>query len=104
MRPAFARPILPGTKFHHIASQVYHLPLLGADPNVDNLIARGELRDVETVTLADGKQIRVARSKGVTYRRIEAKRKRLGFLRRQARKGLTFPNRPVMPLRDAVFD
>jgi hypothetical protein len=94
-------PVTDPKKFLHVSAHPYHLPAAGVDPNVDNLIARGEMCLRGTVVADDGKTFRAAVSKGVTYRRYPVD----GRDRREHRAGptFTFPNHAVIPLRDAVF-
>lgn len=62
---------LRGTMVCATASAVT-LPLPGVDSQADEAVLRGQFRDVALLTLPDGKQIRVARTKGVTYRKPAA--------------------------------
>ena len=56
----------------HKASTPAELPLPGVDSRADEAVLRGQYRDAVTVTRPDGKQIRLARTKGVSYRRYTA--------------------------------
>lgn len=109
MRGAYARPQKPSTRFFHVSTQIYHLPAPGLDPQVDELVARGEFRDiVESVMQTEithislkglpvgGYEIpmRIARSKGVTYRRRGPKPQRVGHARRQAKHQATMRAAP----------
>ena len=67
----FSRNQLPlrqrGT-FAHVSSRVLTLPVIGVDAQIDKLILDGKIRDVTLMTAPDGKQFRVGREKGTTYR------------------------------------
>ena len=58
---------LRGELRHTAAHVTPALPLAGVDAAVDQAILGGKLRDVTLVTLKDGKQFRVGRTKGVTH-------------------------------------
>ena len=63
-------PVTDHKKFLHVSSNVYHLPPIGKDIQVDQLVARGELILMgEIVGKKGADAVRLARSKGVTYRR-----------------------------------
>lgn len=66
------RPITDPAKFLHVSSEPYHLPPVGKDPTVDEMILRGELKVIETVQNVKGETIRLAVSKGKTYRKPKA--------------------------------
>ncbi len=68
--PRRRKPELPReVKFLHVSSHPYHLPPAGKDPQVDRLVAAGELKLVGSTTGKDGVEIRFAVSKGVIYRK-----------------------------------
>lgn len=52
-----------------ISSQIVQLPLAGVDEKIDEAVHRGAFRDVVTVTLRNGNQVRIGRTKGKTYRK-----------------------------------
>lgn len=56
-------------RFAHVSSDIYYLPEAGIDPNVDALIASGQLIVTGIGTRRDGTAVRFARSKGQTYHR-----------------------------------
>lgn len=53
----------------HVSAQIVRLPPQGADEQVDEAIKIGQYRDVTTVTEKSGKERRIGRTKGVTYRK-----------------------------------
>lgn len=78
------KPVTDPAKFLRVSVECYHLPVSGIDENVDQLVARGELRVdalarlrkpdiiIDPETLVESLYwplVRVARSKGVTYRK-----------------------------------
>ena len=56
-------------KMVHESTRIVQLPLLGDDVEIDRAVIAGQFRDAALRTLPDGKQVRVARTKGVTYRK-----------------------------------
>lgn len=56
-------------KLAFVSTEVLRLPLLGVDAKVDEQILQGKIRQVTLVTLKNGTQFRVGRTKGVTYRK-----------------------------------
>ncbi len=92
---------LRGT-IRYAASEIVIIPVLGADLAADHAVLGGQLRDVQDVTLTNGKESRVGRTKGVAFKR-DGEKIRHGQGRAR-RRGLTFPDRPVVPQRDAIFD
>lgn len=60
-------------KLLHISSETVRLPLPGVDPHADRLVANGEIRDIKTVTLPGGTQVRLGRTIGATHYRPKAK-------------------------------
>lgn len=62
---------LRGTMVHE-STRIVQLPLLGDDAEVDRAVTAGQFRDVVLQTLPGGRQTRVARTKGVTYRKPKA--------------------------------
>lgn len=81
------KPVTDPAKFLHVSVECYHLPVHGIDENVDQLVARGELRVdalarsrrpdiiIDPETLVESLYwplVRVAHSKGVTYRKAKA--------------------------------
>lgn len=65
----------------HVSSSPVVLPLPGVDSQADAQVLAGRYRDAKLVTLPGGKQIRVARTKGISYVRSGL---RAFQLRRQA--------------------
>lgn len=57
-----------GGRFAHVSSRPATLPVLRVDPRADEAVLRGLYRDMQVVTLPGGKQVRVGRTKGVTFR------------------------------------
>lgn len=55
-----------------IASEPVQLPIIGADSQVDEAVLRGYYKDLRVVTLKNGEQIRIGRTKGKTYWRGKA--------------------------------
>lgn len=55
-------------RFVFVSTEIAHLPPAGVDAGVDEAVFRGLYRDVQLAALPDGKQIRVCRTKGVSYR------------------------------------
>jgi hypothetical protein len=55
--------------FLHAATQIVHLPVLGIDAQVDAAVLKGDYRDAVLMVTRDGKEFRIARTKGVPYRR-----------------------------------
>lgn len=53
----------------HVSSEAVRLPAPGVDSDVDAKVARGDVRDVELCTDALGKEYRVGRMRGKTYRK-----------------------------------
>lgn len=86
------------------SSQIVVIPVLGADAQADAAVIDGKYRDVVDVKLKDGKETRIGRTKGVAYRTPAAVDKPCH--KRAVRRGMqfSFPNHPVVPTRDAVFD
>lgn len=60
-------PQRPQGTMTHVSTRPVMLPPVGVDSQVDRAVLAGQYRDVELVTLTGGKQIRVGRTKGVTY-------------------------------------
>ncbi len=88
----------------HPSSSIVVIPVLGADPQADAAVISGKLRDVVDVKLKDGTETRIGRTKGIPYctpAAVGPLRHKRG-LRRETQ--FAFPNYPVVPVRDAVFD
>ena len=92
----------------HISTQIVRLPVLGADATVDEAVLRGQYRDVRLVTLPDGKQMRVGRTKGVAYRKPiglsfaggKDPKYRPGFKRRQVAQAILAGEKPDFEMID----
>ena len=61
-------PLRQRSTFAHVSSRVLTLPLAGVDVKLDRAIVDGKIRGVTLMTAPDGKQFRVGREKGTTYR------------------------------------
>ena len=98
------RPAPP--KYVHIACQVYHLPPVGKDSHVDELIVRGQLVLTGEDVIKGAEVWRMGRDKGTTYRKYPPGAKRKEHRDREFNRVkffYGFPNRPLIPLREAVF-
>lgn len=59
---------LKGT-MSHVSTEPARLPIIGVDSQVDEAVLRGYYKDLKAVTMKNGEQIRVGRTKGKTYRK-----------------------------------
>lgn len=58
---------LRGT-LRYASSTIVVIPVLGVDANADRAVIDGKFRDVVDVTLKDGTETRIGRTKGIAYR------------------------------------